>query len=141
MPRNRRRRRVTSGGIIDQINVTPLLDLTFLLLIAFMLTMPLMEYGTSVNPPEMNAETLPPENFKSVTLLKDGSLDYDRKPISREALIAQLREVKAASPKTILLLRADGTRPYNDVIELMRDIKNSGFTNISLVTQGEKKGR
>ena len=43
---------------IDQINVTPLLDLTFLLLIAFMITMPLMEYGTSINAPEMNSSAL-----------------------------------------------------------------------------------
>jgi len=124
---------------IDQINVTPLLDLTFLLLIAFMITMPLMEYGTSVNPPEMNAQVLPPENFKSVTLTKDGALDYERKLVSREELLAHLRDLKSSAPKTILLVRADGSRSYNDVIALMKDIKNSGFTNISLVTQAENR--
>ena len=59
----KRRKHRTPMAAIDQINVTPLLDLTFLLLIAFMLTMPLMEYGTSVNPPEMNAKPLPEQQF------------------------------------------------------------------------------
>ncbi len=133
----RRRRRTAQMQSIDQINVTPLLDLVFLLLIAFMITMPLMEYGTSVNPPEMNSEKLPEENFKSVTLTESGALDYEKQIVSREELMSRLRELKVSAPKTILLVRADGARSYRDVVELMRDIKNSGFTNISLVTQAE----
>ncbi len=135
MSRRKQRSRLDA---IDQINMTPLLDLTFLLLIVFMITMPLMEYGTSVNPPEMNAEQLPPENFQSVTLKRDGDIDYERRVVTREELMIALRALKEKSPKTVLLLRADGDRPYSDVVGLMRDIKNSGFTNISLVTQAER---
>ena len=51
----RRRKMRSQLDAIDQINVTPLLDLTFLLLIVFMITMPLMEYGTNISPPEMNS--------------------------------------------------------------------------------------
>ena len=79
----RRRRTRTPMAAIDQINVTPLLDLTFLLLIAFMITMPLMEYGTSINPPEMNSEKLPEENFISVTLTKDGTVMLDKEAVER----------------------------------------------------------
>ena len=49
--RKSRRRGRPQMAAIDQINVTPLLDLTFLLLIAFMITMPLLEYGTQINAP------------------------------------------------------------------------------------------
>ena len=94
--RGRRKRRQMAA--IDQINVTPLLDLTFLLLIVFMITMPLMEYGTNISPPE-----------------------------------------KENAPKTQLLLRADGSRTYNDVIELMALIRHAGFDDVSLVTQAEGK--
>lgn len=59
----RRRKMRSQLDAIDQINVTPLLDLTFLLLIVFMITMPLMEYGTNISPPEMNSGKLPEENF------------------------------------------------------------------------------
>lgn len=135
----KRRRHRAPMAAFDQINMTPLLDLTFLLLIAFMLTMPLMEYGTKVNPPELNAKPLPEQQFRSVTIAADGSLSYQKEAVTRDALIARLRELKAAEPDTVVLLRCDGGRAYGEVIELMRDIKNSGFTKISLVTQAERK--
>ncbi len=136
-----RKRERSQLAAIDQINMTPLLDLTFLLLIVFMITMPLMEYGTAVNPPEMNASKLPEENFCSVTLKADGKLDYEKTTVTRARLMENLKKLKASSPKTVLLVRADGSCSYNDVIELMKDIKNSGFTNISLVTQAERTGK
>ena len=135
----RRHKRRTPMAAFDQINMTPLLDLTFLLLIAFMITMPLMEYGTSVTPPEMNAKKLPEKQFKSVTIGADGSLYFQKESVSRAELIARLRELKANEPETVVLLRCDSTRAYGEVIGLMRDIKNSGFTKISLVTQAERK--
>ena len=85
----------------------------------------------------MNAQELPPDNFRSVTLTKNGTLSYEKRTVSRDELLAQLRELKSTAPKAILLVRADGSRSYSDVIDLMKDIKNSGFTNISLVTQAE----
>lgn len=135
----KRRKHRTPMAAFDQINMTPLLDLTFLLLIAFMLTMPLMEYGTSVTPPEMNAKKLPEKQFKSVTIAADGSLSYQKEPVTREGLIERLRSLKASEPETVVLLRCDSSRAYGEVIGLMRDIKNSGFTRISLVTQAERK--
>lgn len=135
----RRRKHRQPLASFDQINVTPLLDLTFLLLIAFMLTMPLMEYGTSVTPPEMNAKKLPEKQFKSVTIAADGSISYQKESVTREQLISLLRDLKAAEPETVVLLRCDSSRAYGEVIGLMRDIKNSGFTKISLVTQAERK--
>lgn len=135
----KRRKHRTPMAAFDQINMTPLLDLTFLLLIAFMLTMPLMEYGTSVTPPEMNAKKLPEKQFKSVTIAADGSLSYQKEPVTREGLMEKLRALKASEPETVVLLRCDSSRAYGEVIGLMRDIKNSGFTRISLVTQAERK--
>ena len=123
----RRKRSRSQMAAIDQINVTPLLDLTFLLLIVFMITMPLMEYGTSVNPPEMNADKLPETDFKSVTLTKQGTIVFDRETVTKDELVELLKQLRERSPKTTVLLRADGERSYNDVIELLTFIKNSGF--------------
>ncbi len=135
----RRRRNRSEMVAIDQINVTPLLDLTFLLLIVFMITMPLMEYGTSINPPEMNADKLPEENFKSITLTRNGTILFDKETVSRQQLFALLAQLKATSPKTTVLLRADGERSYQEVIELLASIRNSGFGEVTLVTQAEGK--
>ena len=124
---------------IDQINVTPLLDLTFLLLIAFMITMPLMENGTRIREPEMNSNELPQDNFESVTLTKAGTILLGKEVVTREELIAKLTELKNSGRKVDLLLRADGERSYKDVIELMAEIRRSGFKDVTLVTQAERK--
>lgn len=133
----RRRLRNAQRQSIDEINVTPLLDLTFLLLIAFMITMPLMEYGTKVSPPEMNSAELPQEKFKSVSLTGKGTILVGDEVVSEEQLIEKLKALKAADPKLQLLLRADGSCSYKSVISLMAKIRNGGFADITLVTQGE----
>jgi biopolymer transport protein ExbD len=133
----RRRRNRAPMAAIDQINVTPLLDLTFLLLIAFMITMPLMEYGTSIKPPEMNSEKLPDENFVSVTLTKDGTIMLDKDAVSRADLQNKLKDLSEKKPKPQLLLRGDRERSYKDVIELLALVRNCGFEDATLVTQAE----
>ena len=133
----RRRERNRQRESIDEINVTPLLDLTFLLLIAFMITMPLMEYGTQVSPPEMNSAELPDNNFKSVSLTGKGTILIDSEVVSEAQLLEKLKSLKSANPKLQLLLRADGSCSYKSVIELMAKIRNGGFSDITLVTQGE----
>ena len=133
----RRRLRNNARQSIDEINVTPLLDLTFLLLIAFMITMPLMEYGTQVSPPEMNSSELPDNNFKSVSLTGKGTILIDNEAVSEDQLLEKLKSLKSANPKLQLLLRADGSCSYKSVIALMAKIRNGGFSDITLVTQGE----
>ena len=135
----RRRKQRSQLDAIDQINVTPLLDLTFLLLIVFMITMPLMEYGTQISPPEMNSGKLPEDNFKSVTLTKDGTIMFDKDAVTREQLLELLARLKSEAPETSLLLRAAGERSYNDVIELMALIRRGGVDDVTLVTQPEEK--
>lgn len=134
---SRRRRNRIPMAAIDQINVTPLLDLTFLLLIAFMITMPLMEYGTGIEPPEMNADELPTENFVSVTLTRDGTYILDKDAVSKEMLAEKLRSLAMRTPKPKLLVRGDGERSYKSVIELLALVRSCGFKDATLVTQAE----
>ena len=139
MRRNRKRRRLNQKGAIDEINVTPLLDLTFLLLIVFMISMPLMEYGTSVKPPELNGATLPDNNFKVINLTKKGTILFGREPVTHEQLGAILADLKKTDPDTKLLLRGDGEQFYKEVINLMKFIRQAGFEDITLVTSAEAK--
>ena len=124
---------------IDQINITPLLDLTFILLIVFMISMPLMEYGTKINPPEMNSDELPVDTVKSISITEKGTIMFGRDAVTKEELVERLKALKASDPKTDLLLRADGSRKYDDVISLMALIRSTGFTDVILVTQAESK--
>lgn len=131
-----RRPRIKSSTM-DQINVTPLLDLTFMLLIVFMITTPLLEYAIDVTPPAMNADPKPDDNTVSIALNKRGEITYDKTVVSMEVLLANLQKLHNDKPKAVILVSADGTRSYNDVIELMNTVKKAGFSNVSLVTSAE----
>lgn len=135
----RRNRRRYEMKAMDQIDMTPLLDLTFLLLIVFMISMPLMEYGTKIEPPAMNSDELPLDNIKSVSITEAGTIMFGNQAVSKEELVEKLKALKATDPKMNLLLRADGSRKYNDVISLMALIRSAGFADVTLVTQAEDK--
>ncbi len=122
---------------IDEINMTPLIDLTFLLLIIFMITTPLMENSVDVSPPEMNASKMPKTKSYAINLNRDGEIIFNRQAISRDELRLRLDEIKRRSPQTAILIRADGSRPYREVMELMKIAKAAGLNNISLVTIAE----
>ena len=135
----RKRRRRYEMKAMDQIDMTPLLDLTFLLLIVFMISMPLMEYGTKIEPPAMNSDELPLDNVKSVSITESGTIMFGNQAVTKEELVEKLKVLKSTDPKMNLLLRADGSRKYNDVINLMALIRSAGFADVTLVTQAEDK--
>ncbi len=132
-----RRKRRSQLDAIDEINMTPLIDLTFLLLIIFMITAPLLEYGVDVSPPEMNAPALPDDNTATVNLDRRGKIIFNKISVTGDELLDDLSRLYKNNPKTVILVRADGTRQYKEVMELMKLVSKSGFTNVSLVTQAE----
>ena len=132
-----RRKTRSQLDAIDEINMTPLIDLTFLLLIIFMITAPLLEYGGDDSPPDVNAATLPDKNTATVNLDRRGQIIYNRVSVSSDELLLDLTRLYETNPKTVILVRADGSREYREVMELMKLVTKSGFTNVSLVTQAE----
>ena len=117
---NRRKRR-SQLDTIDEINMTPLMD-----------------YSIDVSPPKMNADSMENQKSETVNLLANGLVNYRGQVVSRKNLFEILKNLKETSPKTMLFLRADGDIAYRKVIALMKEIKNSGFANISLITVAEK---
>lgn len=134
MSRIKRRSQLST---IRDINMTPLIDLTFLLLIVFMITVPLMEYSIDVSPPEMNANPIPDSKSYYIDIDKNGFLFFNNQEISKSSLEEKINDLLINNKDTAILLRADGTVSYNKVIEVMKIIKNCGIKNISLVTQAE----
>ncbi|MPN02800.1 Biopolymer transport protein ExbD [bioreactor metagenome] len=133
------RRKVRSQlDAIDQINITPLMDLMCMLMVVFMITAPLLENGVDVTPPTMNAEEIDTDKLiKNLTINRDGVLTYENTRVTPRELLETLRTLQQRSPDAVLLLRADGSRSYNEVIEVMRTIRESGFRNVQLVTLSE----
>ncbi len=124
--------------MVNQINMTPMVDLVLVLLIIFMITAPLLEYSIDVSPPKMNADKIPEDNTKVVSLTKKGQIVFNKETVSAKALAEKLEIQKRLNPKLTVLIRADGTRQYNEVIEVMRAVRNAGIMTVSLVTESEK---
>ena len=123
----------------DQINVTPLIDTLFFLLIIFMITAPLLQYSMDVNPPANNAsEIKADDDSKVVNVKKNGDIVLDGKTFTVPQLAERLKEMRSANRKFKFFLRADQDLRYGTVIGILREIKNAGFTDLSLITTAEE---
>lgn len=132
-----RRRRSQLKGI-DEINMTPLIDLTFLLLIVFMITMPVMEYSTDVSAPEMNSAVLPDDpNVKYINLRADGVYVVDKIELSRDQAAEELRNLYRQNPDYQILVRADEECSWGDTVATVRMARDAGFAKAQFVTTAE----
>ncbi len=131
------RRYSTALQTVKEINVTPLMDLTFLLLIVFMITAPMLEYEIDVSPPKMKAESIDEEKSIMINLNADGRILFEKEPVDVRELTRRLEFMAQTRPHTTALIRADGDRPYKEVIGLMKVIRAANIENVSLVTQPE----
>ncbi len=122
---------------ISEINMTPLIDLTFLLLITFNITFPLREPGSSVQLPKARAGDLQADRARTVTVDREERLYLDEMPLAADALEARLRELQAADPDAVVMVRADERVPYAAVVRVLKIMHRTGVTRMALVTQEE----
>lgn len=134
-----RKTQLVSLKQISEINLTPLMDLTFILLITFIITFPLLEQGISVDLPEGDAGELEPEKAYTVTLDRDGNLYFDQRRVSAKVMKERLISVKALNPSASVMVRADKGIVYGKVINVLRILREAKITNMSLVTEPEKE--
>ncbi len=134
-----RKRYNTRLQTVSGIDITPLMDLTFLLLIVFMITAPVLEYETDVSPPRMSTDERVNEEQEPlmINLSRDGDIWFRKELLSLPDLTAKLSFHRRNRPDVTALIRADGERPYKEVIELMKAVREAGIVNLSLVTQPE----
>lgn len=136
-----RSRRAKRGSLIkvqSEVNMTPLMDLTFMLLILFVITVPILDYKTDVVPPSMNTESTVPEEDPEavqVTLDAEGNCRVNGVPASFASLEEQLRQLKSLG-RTRVRIRASGERPYEEIIMLIRPAKRCGM-EVQLETKAE----
>ena len=135
-------RRRFQSKTYDEINITPLMDTVFFLLIIFMITAPLLEYSIDVSPPKMEAAEIKADDYtKVIHVTKDKMIQFERKKnVPMNELLARLRELKQSrdSKKYKFYLRADRELRYGDVLDVFKTIKKAGFADISLVTEAEQ---
>lgn len=133
-----RRTPLSRNRQISEINMTPLLDLTFLLLITFMITVPLIEQGIPIRLPKGKTSALEQPNTFSITLDDQGSIFFDDLPTAEDALAAQLKAKVEIDPDVTILVRADERLAYGKVVAILRMMHDANISRMALVTAPEQ---
>lgn len=129
---------LTSLKQISEINLTPLMDLTFILLITFIITFPLIEQGIPINLPKGNAADLDNPDTLNISINGKGELFLGDLRVSKEILTGEMQRTGALAPDTTVYVRADQTIDYGRVAEVMRILYDAKITRMALVTQAEE---
>jgi biopolymer transport protein TolR len=126
---------------INEINMTPLIDLTFLLLITFIITMPLLEQGIPVNLPKGRARDMDQPVSRTITVDAEGRIYLDRVSIPLARLGEEMKALAQAEPDLTVMVRADEKLEYGKVIEVMRTLSEANVTRLGLVTTPDAPAR
>jgi biopolymer transport protein ExbD len=115
---------------LAELNITPLLDLVFVLLIIFMITTPLMEQQLPVDLPKSSTPlttSLPdPKSILTLTLSKDGSALLGSEKIRLDQLTSVLTQRRARDPELVVSLRADSSLSYETVFRALEAVRSAG---------------
>ncbi|HAV13146.1 MAG TPA: biopolymer transporter ExbD [Opitutae bacterium] len=124
---------------LTEINVTPLIDLAFALLIIFMITTPLLEQTIEVSLPVESAKAQPEEreDFQSISIDASGNHYWGENPVTIVELGDLLDTVAMNPDPPVLSLRADSQLTYQKVITVVDMIKQRKLSKISLDTKVE----
>jgi len=123
---------------IKEINLTPLIDLTFLLLITFIITFPLIEQGIPVNLPKGKAADLQDQKTRTIALDRTGQLYVEQAPMTLAQFETEIKALKAAEPELTVLVRADEAISYGRLAEVMRILHAAGISRLALVTSTDQ---
>ena len=138
MRRYSQRNNLTS---LSEINITPLLDLAFVLLIIFMITTPLLENSMSLVIPSSGA-TNPPINSTEVQTISIDRVEIIRlnnQVVDANALTVQLVELKRAHPDVAVVIRPDRELPVQKLVTLMDALQRAEITKVGIATKAETK--
>jgi biopolymer transport protein TolR len=125
----------SGGGMLTEINVTPLVDVMLVLLIIFMVTAPMLQTGVDVNLPEAKAQTIPDDEGKLIlTVTKDKRVFLGELQIRWEDVETTLKNNAKLNADRELYLHADKMLYYGDVVKIMAAVKQAGVDKLGMVT-------
>ena len=122
--------------VMSEINITPLVDVMLVLLVAFIVTAPLLNNAIKVNLPK-TAATHPPEQKKPVTISvnAEGKVFLDKQEVPLAGLESELKARQSANPELVYHLSSDEVVQYGSVAKVMASIERAGITKLAVLTQ------
>ena len=124
--------------MMSELNVTPLLDLCFCLLIIFMIATPVLEQTTAINLPKAEKGVGQTANskvqYRFVTIAADGALSFGNRAVTRQQLEAEFAQIAAMAEaeQPVIRVRADGGLSYQKIIDVLSAAKSKGLTKVGL---------
>lgn len=120
----------------DEINITPMLDLAYVLLVIFIIMTTASVQGIKVNLPKASdTPSLAKPKTKAITISDSGQVYLDTYPVSMDELRTQLTAAKAAVPDLPVVVKGDTVVQYGKVMEVLDLLGQVGITQMGLVTQ------
>jgi biopolymer transport protein ExbD len=125
---------------LNELNVTPMLDLAFVLLIIFMITTPLMENSVDLVIPSSNAaqHAVDPQAVQTIGINKEAQLELNGTPIELAALESQLVALKEAKPEIAVVIRSHKELAVQKLIDVMDAVQRAKITKVGVVTNPEQ---
>ncbi len=122
--------------VYDEINITPMLDLAYVLLVIFIIMTTASVQGIKVNLPKASAQpSIAESKTKAITVTEDGTIYLDTFPVTLAELETLLGQYKAADPNLPLIIKADSTVQYQRVVDVLDIAGRLEITQLGLVTQ------
>lgn len=124
---------------LSEINITPLLDLAFVLLIIFIITTPLLENSVTLAIPSSSAANaaVDPSKVQSVSIDRLEAIKFNNEPVDAEMLGAKLTAAKLANPDVAVVIRPDRELPVQKLIALMDAVQRAQITRVGIATKTE----
>lgn len=120
----------------DDINITPMLDLAYVLLVMFIILTTATVQGIKVNVPKASeTPSIAESRTKAISITADGTLYLDSFAVTLSELEGYLRQYKAADPGLPVIVKADATVQYQNVIDVLDLVGRLEITQLGLVTK------
>ena len=124
------------SDLYDDINITPMLDLAYVLLVIFIIMTTATVQGIKVNLPKASATpSLHKPQTKAISIAQDGTVYLDTYPVSMSELESRLRQYKAVNPDLPVVIKADSQIQYQKVVDVLDLMGRLEITQLGLVTQ------
>lgn len=122
------------------LDVTPMIDVVFQLLLFFMLTTTFVSTtGLDVDLPRASSEVLISDNEDLEIWMKEGSVYVDEQPMTTEALTELLARRGKAAPKTTVVIKADQSVPHGRVVAVMDLARRHGLSRLAIATEVDRE--
>jgi biopolymer transport protein ExbD len=122
--------------VYDEVNITPMLDLAYVLMVIFIIMTTASVQGIKVNLPKAsNAPSLAKPQTKAITITSEGTIFLDTFPVTLPELENLLRQYKAVNPALPVIVKADSTVQYQKVVDVLDIVGRLEITQLGLVTQ------